>query len=60
MDSTKSRQADMQDEREIFDKARQCLKPGPFFRFVTYLYAERKLIVFFLIHFMCTIIIWGE
>ena len=60
MSSIKSRQADMQEERVIFEKARQFLKPGPFFRFVTYLYAERKLVVFFLIHFMCTMIIWGE
>jgi hypothetical protein len=29
-------------EKEIFDKVRQYLRPGPWFRFITYLYAERQ------------------
>jgi hypothetical protein len=47
-------------EKEIFDKVRQYLRPGPWFRFITYLYAERKLVIFFLVHFMATMITWSE
>ena len=59
MNSFESRDDDMQSERMIFERASQLLKPGPFFRLVTHLYAERKLVVFFSIHFMCTMIVWG-
>ena len=51
---------EMKRERLIFNKAGQFLKPGPFFRLVTYLYAERKMVVFFLIHLTCTLIVWGK
>lgn len=47
-------------EKKVFDKARQYLRPGAWFRFVTYLYAERKLLVFFFLHFMATMITWSE
>jgi hypothetical protein len=45
--------------RYIFEKAREYLNPGRFFRLVVRLYAERKLLVFFWIHFVSTMVIWG-
>ena len=54
------READEQSERDIFDKARHYLNPGPFLRYIIYLYGERKLLTFFCVHFMCTMVIWGE
>jgi hypothetical protein len=36
------------------------LCPSSFYRHITYLYAERKLVVFFLVHFVSTLIIWCE
>lgn len=53
-------QKDIKSEKETFGKAREFLRPGPFFRLCTYLYAERKLFVFFFVHFMCTMIVWCE
>jgi hypothetical protein len=47
-------------QRALFQKARDHLDPGPFFRFVTYFYAERKIAVFLLIHAICTLVIWGK
>jgi hypothetical protein len=49
-----------EEERAIFQKARQYLNPGCFFRLIVYLYAERKLIVFFWIHFFSTLVVWGK
>jgi hypothetical protein len=46
--------------RELFKKSYEYIKPGPFFRFVVNFYAERKLFVFFWIHFVTTMIIWGK
>lgn len=46
-------------EREIFTKAREYLNPGWLFRLVMRLYAERKLVVFFWLHFFSTLVIWG-
>jgi hypothetical protein len=48
------------DEKIVFEKARQYLRPGVLFRFVTYLYAERKLLTFLWIHFVCTLIVWSK
>jgi hypothetical protein len=45
--------------RRIFEKASQYVNPGRFFRLVVHLYAERKLLVFFWIHFVSTMVIWG-
>jgi hypothetical protein len=45
-------------ERVIFNAAQRLLKPGAFYRYVIHLYAERKLLVFFSIHFIATMIIW--
>jgi predicted ferric reductase len=42
----------------LFKKASEYLHPGPMFRATVYLYAERKLVVFFFIHFMATMTIW--
>lgn len=49
-----------QTEREIFDKARHYLNPGPVLRYFIYLFGERKLLAFFCIHFACTLAIWGK
>ena len=46
-------------EREIFAKAREYLNPGRMFRLFVRLYAERKLLVFFFLHFVSTMVIWG-
>jgi hypothetical protein len=48
----------MEKEQSLFDKAQQHLKPSRLFCIVSYLYAERKLVVFFCAHFMCTLIVW--
>lgn len=47
-----------QDDRAVFEKARNLLNPSRFFRWVTYLYAQRKMNIFFFIHFTSTIVIW--
>ena len=44
----------------VFKKARQLMNPSPLYRWIMYLYAERKLVVFFGIHFVSTMIIWGK
>jgi hypothetical protein len=49
-----------EEERAVFHKARHYLLPGPFYRAIVHLYADRKLLVFFWIHFMSTIIVWGK
>ncbi|CAJ1964502.1 unnamed protein product [Cylindrotheca closterium] len=46
--------------KELFQKARILLNPSAFLRSATYLYAERKLLVFFLVHFVCTLVIWAH
>ena len=48
----------LQEERDIFDKAREYLRPTRFFRLVIQLYAQRKMSVFFLVHFAATMVIW--
>jgi predicted ferric reductase len=48
------------DTRALFQKARQLLCPTRFYRQVTYLYAERKLMVFFLVHLVSTLIVWSH
>lgn len=47
-------------EKDIFNKARQYLNPGPVLRFFVYLYAERKLLTFFWVHCIATLVVWGE
>lgn len=46
--------------RNIFEYARTVLNPGRFFRIVLHLFAERKLLVFFGVHFVSTMIIWSK
>jgi hypothetical protein len=46
-------------DQALFKKARQLLNTGCFYRSIMQLYAERKLVVFFGIHFVSTMIIWG-
>ncbi|CAB9516820.1 oxidase homolog protein [Seminavis robusta] len=45
-------------EQELFARARSYLNLGRCYRIFTFLFAERKLVVFFWVHFMCTMIIW--
>jgi hypothetical protein len=66
LDTECSRTADdsshstLEEEREIFHKAREYLHPSFFFRFIIQLYAQRKMNVFFLVHFMSTMVIWAH
>ena len=46
--------------RSLLGNAFMYLKPGSIFRYVTYLYAERKLLVLFWAHFVSALIIWGK
>jgi hypothetical protein len=46
--------------RDLFKKSYEYIRPGPLFRFAVNFYAERKLYVFFWIHFIATMIIWGK
>jgi hypothetical protein len=48
------------EERAFFQKARRYLLPGPFYRTIIHLYAERKLLVFFWVHFISTMVVWGK
>jgi hypothetical protein len=45
------------EQHEHCSKARDHLDPGPFFRFVTYFYAEQRYFGVLLIHAVCTLII---
>jgi hypothetical protein len=47
-------------ERAIFQKIRAYLSPGWLFRSIIYFYTQRKLIIFFWIHFVSTMVIWGK
>lgn len=44
----------------IFENARIHIHPGRTFRLVTRMYAERKLLVVALVHFVCTMVIWSK
>lgn len=46
--------------RSLFHRAYLLLNPSALFRFATYLFAERKLVVFFWMHFLSTMIIWRK
>lgn len=46
--------------RNLFEAAKTYLKPGRLFRSTSYLYAERKIAVFFLVHLVGTLIVWGK
>ena len=50
----------LQAERDIFQKAREYLRPSRFFRFWIQLYAQRKMTVFFLVHFFATMVVWAH
>lgn len=45
--------------RSLFSKAYALLNPSRLFRAVTYLYAERKLLVFYWCHCIATLVIWS-
>jgi len=44
----------------IFDDAKQLMSFGSAFRFVTWLYSKRKMILLCCSHFVATMVIWGE
>ena len=44
----------------IFDDAKQLMSFTSIFRFVTWLYSERKMILLTCSHFVATMVIWGE
>ena len=44
----------------IFDDAKQLMSFTSIFRFVTWLYSERKMILLACSHFVATMVIWGE
>lgn len=48
----------IEEERNVFEKARKYLNPSRFFRCIISLYAQRKMNVVFLVHFTSTLIIW--
>ena len=54
----------LKEEREekhaLFRHCYEALTPGPFFKTIIYLYGERKLFVFFMLHFVATMIIWSH
>jgi hypothetical protein len=58
MSSTVTTVSSKEDERAVFEKAKEYLRPGCFFRFVTNIYTERKLFLFLWIHCVCTVVIW--
>jgi len=50
-----------ENEQALWKTAEEfLLRPTSLFRWITYLYAERKLVVFFWVHFVTTIVIWGK
>ena len=61
-DIDNKRQIYKDDTRRMFQNAKAMLdnqkQSSYFFRWFVYLYAERKLVVLFWIHFICTMIIW--
>ena len=48
-----------EDPSLLFDQARRFLRPGPFYRAITYLYSQRKIFVLQVTHAALTIIIWS-
>eukprot|EP00984_Skeletonema_dohrnii_P017370 scaffold7892_cov77-Skeletonema_dohrnii-CCMP3373.AAC.2 len=47
-------------EGTVFDDAKQMMSFSRVFRFVIWLYSERKMILLALSHFVATMVIWGE
>ena len=48
----------MANEAQVFEQAKAYIKPSRMFRRVISIYAERKLVVILLVHFMMTMIVW--
>ena len=48
------------DDKILFANAKEKLPPGRFFRIVMWLYAERKMVMLSMIHFVATMVIWSE
>lgn len=58
-DSNNQQQPSVTTVKRLFNNAHEYLHhPGRAFRAAVYLYAERKMLVVFLIHFAATMIIW--
>ena len=49
-----------QAERDILNKAKRYLNPGPVLRSTIYFFGERKLLTFFCVHFICTMVVFGK
>lgn len=60
MNLTANKGDEREDECEFFRRAKELVRPGAWFRFVSIVYADRKLIVFLWINCMCTLVVWGE
>lgn len=48
------------DDKALFASAKKHLPPGLFFRLIMWLYAERKMVMLSLMHFVATMVIWGK
>jgi hypothetical protein len=46
------------DQLAILNYSKNCIEESPSIRFLTMLYAERKFVFFFLVHFVCTMLVW--
>ena len=57
-DGTRHDNKNIEYNKSLFASARRYINPGPLFRFIIYLYGERKLLVFFWLHFVATMTIW--
>lgn len=51
---------DANEDRTIFDDAKEFISFGPIFRFAMWVYSERQLILLCGSHFIATMIIWCE
>jgi hypothetical protein len=56
--SSQETESSLDKEHYIFRKAKEVLQPSCFFRFIINLYAQRKMNIFFFIHFVATVVIW--
>ena len=57
-DVSNSEKTFRREDRALFKKARNNLNPSRFFRWIIYLFAQRKMNIFLCIHFVSTIVIW--
>ena len=46
------------DDHRLFASAKENLPPGRFFRLIMWLYAERKMVMLSMMHFVATMVVW--